>query len=173
MSKNCCVKWAMKFSIIWRNLWNFKLYSNKFLKTNSEKPLCRVSCQGARQKFSMSSVWSGHSAKSDFAEFPDLALGELSLCRVPDRGTRQSQRHLVAAPAHALTHTQQTHSRRTSPPPPEEEDLGPAPAPCPAPGAPQPQSAATAKTEEEELGPAPGAPVPAPALGASRPRAPL
>jgi len=124
-----------------------------------------VSCQGTRQKFSMPSVRSGHSTKSDFAECPDLALGELSLCRVPDRGTRQSLRHLVAAPAHALTHTQQTHGRRTPPPPPEEEDLGPAPAPRPAPGAPRPRSAAAAKPEEEELGP-----VPVP--GANRPRAP-
>ena len=37
-----------------------------------------MSCQGTRQKFGMPSVRSGHSAKSDFAECPDLALGELS-----------------------------------------------------------------------------------------------
>ena len=89
------------------------MYSNKFLKTNSEWPLCRVSSQGTRQKFTMPSVLSGHSAKADFAECPDLALGEISVCRVPDRGTRQSQRHLVFHGARTRVRTH-THNTRTA-----------------------------------------------------------
>ena len=107
MSKNCCVKWAMKFSIIWRNLWNFELYSNKFLKTNSERSLCRVPSHDTRQKVTMPSVLSGHLATCGFAKCPDLALGKealslpsarsrhsakrLLVCRVPDLGTRHTK----------------------------------------------------------------------------------
>ena len=104
---------AMKFSIIWKNLRNFKFYSNKFRKTNEEMKayyaeccsaalgktgLCRVSCQvlcrvprsGTRQTLSLPSARSRHSAKSAVAECPDTTLGIVTFCRVSCQGTRQS-----------------------------------------------------------------------------------